>query len=170
MSGSKGGIAKTLLYVAVPSLVAGYLWWQRDDRGAEESSVEVEEEFKKKNIKSDQENNTTSSDLKSQKNTLNEKHIKLIESMKNACGKSSIIFAEVKESKDHEKGRGLFTTKQINEKNELFLKVRPSLTLLFEPYCYTHCLGCYSSLHQVPGRQCEECKRFAVRLRDRLDF
>jgi hypothetical protein len=94
-------------------------------------------------------------------NNTNTKYDQLIESMSSACGSSSIICAQVKNSKDG-KGRGLFTTKRT-ENAELILRVRPSLTLLFEPYCSTHCLGCYASLQQVPGRQCQKCNRFAVK-------
>lgn len=59
------------------------------------------------------------------------------------------------------RGRGLFVTNAA-EAGELIVKVRPALTLLFEPFCSTHCLGCFADLHHVPGRQCSDCDHFAV--------
>jgi cytoskeletal protein RodZ len=169
MSSSKGALAKTLLCVAVPSLVAGYFWWQV--RGAEDSkppSSESVTEETTQNMENENDalsSSTSSSASKTESeqvtNNTNTKYDQLIESMSSACGSSSIIGAQVKNSKDG-KGRGLFTTKRT-ENAELILRVRPSLTLLFEPYCSTHCLGCYASLQQVPGRQCQKCNRFAVK-------
>ena len=66
------------------------------------------------------------------------------------------------------KGRGLFLAARGRgaTPGEVVVCVRPALTLLFEPFCATHCLGCFADLHAVPGRQCLPdgggCGRFAV--------
>lgn len=64
------------------------------------------------------------------------------------------------------RGRGLFLADREGQgavaAGQVVALVRPALTLLFEPFCYTHCLGCFADLHAVPGRRCSDCERFAV--------
>lgn len=59
------------------------------------------------------------------------------------------------------RGRGLFTNKTF-KLGEIVLRIRPALTVLFHPFCSTHCAGCFVDLHSFPGLQCVECERFAV--------
>ena len=68
------------------------------------------------------------------------------------------------------RGRGLFLKESGASGSEdtgaaageVVVSVRPALTLLFEPFCFTHCLGCFADLHVTPGRRCGDCERFAV--------
>jgi len=51
------------------------------------------------------------------------------------------------------RGRGLFMVDRQGQTSvaagQVVALVRPALTLLFEPFCYTHCFGCYADLHEV---------------------
>jgi hypothetical protein len=50
------------------------------------------------------------------------------------------------------RGRGLFLARGAEKgagPGEVLARVRPALTLLFEPHCATHCLGCFADLHKV---------------------
>jgi len=51
------------------------------------------------------------------------------------------------------RGRGLFMVDRQGQKavaaGQVVALVRPALTLLFEPFCYTHCFGCFADLHEV---------------------
>mmetsp|Transcript_32169 Transcript_32169/g.37806 ORF Transcript_32169/g.37806 Transcript_32169/m.37806 type:complete len:418 (+) Transcript_32169:67-1320(+) len=167
-SNSKSAIAKSLLAVAVPSIVAGYLWWQSSEqngRAEEQSETPKEQQTTENNIQNEDENEelkkaVPNNNINKNGDIMDNDSPPLFQEMRNICGKTSIIHVEVKQAAKG-RGRGLFIQKDIL-KNDCFLHVRPSLVLLFEPYCHTHCIGCFANLHQVPGRQCEKCNRFAV--------
>ena len=134
---------KTALCIVAPVVIIGLLVWTTKDN---DDDAKVYEKSTAEPSKAVAE--TTAAEQPPASAAVEKGLVELATSSQPAPPKPRI---EIKSSPG--RGRGLFLANRKGQEavaaGQVVALVRPALILLFEPFCYTHCLGCFADLHEV---------------------